>query len=268
MSDIANLASAASETMVDIGGYRLCLSCAGQGTPTVVLEAGLGEGLNEWVGLLPQVAAFTRVCAYDRAGVGKSDAGPKPRTSQQMVAELRTLLRSAQVDGPYVLVGQSLGGLNVALYAAEHPDEVGGLVLLDPAVPDMLSRLDAAWGKLRTRLFLRLGWPQEGMTKQDLLTSCAQVAAAGGLPEVPLVVITAGQPAQMPSLFRAIFPGAAFQGVMQAGGAVLAGASTQGRQVIDPDSSHTTMLLQDALITQTIREVVEASRQASARSES
>lgn len=260
MSDIASQANAASETMVDIGGYRLCLSRAGQGTPTVVIEAGLGEGLNEWTALLPHVAAFTRVFAYDRAGVGKSDAGPRPRTSQQMVTELRTLLRSAHIDGPYVLVGHSLGGLNVSLHAAEYPDEVAGLVLLDPAFPDIFSDLDAAWGKIRTYLFLKLGFPQEGMTKEDARTSCAQVAAAGRLPDVPLVVISAGQPARLPTLFRAIFPGSPYQRVMQAGGAVLAGASTQGRQVIAKDSSHTTMNLQIALITETIREVVEASR--------
>lgn len=250
--------STADETMVDVGGYRLRLGCAGHGTPTVVIEAGLGEGLNEWAASLPHLGAFTRVCAYDRAGVGKSDAGPTPRTSQQMVNELRTLLGIAHLDGPYVLVGHSLGGLNVALYAAEYPAEIAGLVLLDPAFPDMLSRLDAAWGRLRTRLFLRLGFPQEGMTKEDLSTSCAQVAAAGSLPDVPLVVISAGQPARLPTIFRPIFPGSSYLRVMLAGGAVLAGTSTRGRQIIAEDADHNTLNLQHALIAETIQQVIEA----------
>jgi pimeloyl-ACP methyl ester carboxylesterase len=77
-----------------------------------------------------QVATATRVCAYDRAGVGKSSPGPKPRTSHQMVAVLQALLRTAQIDESYVLMGHSLGGLNAQLYAIEHPDEVAGLVVL------------------------------------------------------------------------------------------------------------------------------------------
>ena len=138
MSSVTNQLTAVSEEMVDIGGYRPCVQCAGEGTPTVVIDAGLSDGLNEWAALLPHVAAFTRVCAYDRAGVGKSDPGPKPRTSQQMVTELRVLLHKAHIEGPYVLVGHSLGGLNAQLYAAEYPNEVAGLVLVDPMFPDML----------------------------------------------------------------------------------------------------------------------------------
>jgi pimeloyl-ACP methyl ester carboxylesterase len=112
MSAAGRQAMAGTEERIDVGGYRLCARCAGEGSPAVVIEAGLGEGLSEWAGVQKEVAAFARVCAYDRAGVGRSDPGPKPRTSQQMVKELHALLNNAHLDGPYVLVGHSLGGLN------------------------------------------------------------------------------------------------------------------------------------------------------------
>jgi len=153
------------EKMVDIGSTQLRLCCAGHGTPTVVLKAGLGEGLDAWANVQIQIAAFTRVCAYDRAGVGKSGTGSKPRTSGQMVSELRALLSAAQIDGPYVLMGHSLGGLNAQLFAIEHPDEVAGLVLVDPSFSDMMMRLKPALGKIWTPLWnSQFASDAEGMT--------------------------------------------------------------------------------------------------------
>lgn len=250
-----------SEKMVDIGGYRLCLSCAGQGTPTVVFEAGLGDGIDPWAALLPQIAAFTRGCAYDHAGVGKSDRGPKPRTSRQAVNELRALLHNANIEGPYVLVGHSLGGLNVQLYAAEYPNEIAGLVLVDPSFPDMASRLERVWGKVRVFLFLTLAYVSQadGSSKQDFVTSCAQVVAAGNMPDVPLIVISAGQPAQMPSIFKGLFPGAGWVRAFQEGHAVLAKASSKGQHLIAEKSEHNT-IVQDALVVDAIRQVVETVR--------
>jgi pimeloyl-ACP methyl ester carboxylesterase len=104
-----------AEKMIDIGGYRICLKCVGQGVPTVVIDAGAGEGMHEWENVQESVGSFAQVCVYDRAGVGKSDRGPKPCTSQQKVKELRTLLREAHIVGPYLLVGHSIGGLHMQL---------------------------------------------------------------------------------------------------------------------------------------------------------
>lgn len=104
-----------SEEMINIGGYRLCLKCVGQGVPTVLIDAGAGEGMHEWENVQESVGTFARVCVYDRAGVGKRDRGPKPRTSQQKVKELRALLREAHIEGPYLLVGHSIGGLHMQL---------------------------------------------------------------------------------------------------------------------------------------------------------
>ncbi len=135
---------------VDVGGYRLYLQCIGAGSPTVVLEAGLGSPSEVWGLVQPGVARFTRVCAYDRAGVGGSDAGPRPRTSGTIVAALHTLLRRAGVGGPYVLVGHSIGGFHARLYAHRYPREVAGMVLVDASHPDQLARELAALPPYRT----------------------------------------------------------------------------------------------------------------------
>src|SRR5437660_2176721 len=95
--------------LIDVGGYRLHINCTGTGSPTVILDAGLGGSSLDWSKVQPAVARFTRVCSYDRAGYGWSDTGPGPRTSQQIVRELHLLLVHAQLHGPYVLAGHSLG---------------------------------------------------------------------------------------------------------------------------------------------------------------
>src|SRR5713226_519244 len=114
--------------LIDVGGYRLHINCTGTGSPTVILDAGLGGTSLDWSKVQPAVAHFTRVCSYDRAGYGWSDTGPGPRTSQQIVKELHLLLMHAQISGPYILVGHSLGGLNMRLYAYRYPGEVAGMV--------------------------------------------------------------------------------------------------------------------------------------------
>lgn len=97
--------------LVDVGGYRLHLHCMGEGTPTVVLDAGLGGGVPDWSTVQPEVSKFARACSYDRAGVAWSDSGVTPRTSKQVVAELHALLGNAGVRVPYVLVGHSIAGI-------------------------------------------------------------------------------------------------------------------------------------------------------------
>jgi pimeloyl-ACP methyl ester carboxylesterase len=124
--------------MVDVGGYDLHLNCTGggEGAPTVVMDSGLGGTVLDWQLVQPKVAKFARVCTYDRAGMGWSDSGAQPRTSQQVVRELHTLLSNAEVRGPFVLVGHSFGGTNMQVYASQYPNEVAGMVLVDSALED------------------------------------------------------------------------------------------------------------------------------------
>jgi pimeloyl-ACP methyl ester carboxylesterase len=125
--------------MVDVGGHSLHINCVGQGTPTVVLEAGSGGFSAQWVRVQREVSGTTRVCSYDRAGMGWSEMGPEPRDAKQISSELHTLLKGANIEGPYVLVGHSFGGLYVRTYAARYPDEVAGVVLVDSSSPKQVS---------------------------------------------------------------------------------------------------------------------------------
>ena len=117
--------------LVDIGGFRLHIQCVGTGSPTVVLDAGLSGSSLDWSLVQPELGRTTRVCAYDRAGMGWSDPGPQPRSPRQIADELHTLLTNAGITGPYVLVGHSLAGKNVRLFALSHPEQVAGMVLVD-----------------------------------------------------------------------------------------------------------------------------------------
>lgn len=126
--------------LVDIGGYKLHLYCQGEGSPTVILESGQANSIAVWAWVQPAVAKTTRVCAYDRAGVGWSDASPQPRDAQHIATELHTLLKHAAINAPYVLVGHSFGGLVTHVYAAQYPDEVAGLVWLDVEHPAQWTR--------------------------------------------------------------------------------------------------------------------------------
>ncbi len=124
--------------LIDVGGYRLHLYCTGEGGPTVVLEFGLDGSYLDWYKVQPQVARFTRVCSYDRAGYGWSDPSPRPRIPSVMSEELHTLLANAGEKPPYILVGHSLGSFDVLMYAHRYPQEVAGVVLVDGAHPDEL----------------------------------------------------------------------------------------------------------------------------------
>jgi len=126
--------------LVDVGGYRLHINCTGTGSPTVVIDAGLGDWSTGWGYVQQGVAKSARVCTYDRAGWGWSDAGPLPRDAAQSAKELHTLLKDAGIPGPYVMVGHSLGGLGVRVFVHDYASEIAGVVLIDSMSPRQFTQ--------------------------------------------------------------------------------------------------------------------------------
>lgn len=127
--------------LVDVGGHRLYIECSGSGGPAVILQAGLGASSSSWAIIAPAIAASTTVCTYDRAGHGRSDEAAGPQDGIALATDLHTLLERAGVAGPYVLVGHSSGGPYVRVFAAEYPDEIAGMVLLDAQPADAFTAL-------------------------------------------------------------------------------------------------------------------------------
>ena len=217
---------------VDVGGRSVFLECQGSGSPTVVLEAGLTGDTRTWEQVVPAIASETRVCAYDRANVGQSDPAPTPRSAQDMVEDLDAVLSAAGEDSPYVLVGFSFGGLVSQLYAASHPDDVAGLVLVEATHPD---ENDVFWSHLRpAQVAEDRAFMEENPEGVDLLASFAQAQGASALPRVPLVVVTAGRSEGWPPGWDAkLFDRLRAQQQRQ-----LAGLVPGGEQVIAEHSGH------------------------------
>ncbi len=151
--------------LFDVGGYKMHIDCTGEGSPTVILESGLGDTYVSWRKVQPQIAKFVRVCAYDRAGIGYSDFSPQPRTSKVIAAELHALLHAAGIAPPYVLVGHSMGGYNVRLYASLYRNEVAGMVLVDASHPDQENRFPAELKNMEG------SWQREAREEQCALHS-------------------------------------------------------------------------------------------------
>ena len=140
----------------------LNLDCQGQGSPSVILDSGLGVPAVGWKHVQVEVAKFTRVCSYDRAGYGWSSVGAFSRTSSEIVKELHALLEAAGEKGPHVLVGHSFGGYNVRVYNGQYPGEVAGMVLVDASQEDQVSRMPAALQEFMKK-------EEEGLKRQKLL---------------------------------------------------------------------------------------------------
>lgn len=167
--------------LVDIGGYRLHLWCTGDGAPAVILDTGLGGSSAGWGFVQPDVARFTRVCSYDRAGMGYSDPGPSPRTARRIASELAELLGRSGIDGPVVLVGASIAGLNVRVFASDHPERTAGLVLVDASHEDQaheVPRMARIVPLLSTIGVLRLFGVSFGQRIESLAPSVRQFARA------------------------------------------------------------------------------------------
>ena len=137
--------------LIDIGGRRWHLVETGQGSPAVILESGISASCLNWTEIRNRVSEFTRCASYDRAGLGWSDPGITARTTSRLIKELHALLHAAAVPAPYVLVGHSFGGMLVRAFAAKHPDEVAGLVLIDPLCPEEWLQVSEAQSRMLRR---------------------------------------------------------------------------------------------------------------------
>lgn len=151
LSSCAGPSAGPSDRDVDIGTHKLHVFYAGRGTPTVIIDTGITETYEGWMPLIGTLSAETRVVAYERAGYGRSEPGPLPRDSRRTAGELHALLEKAGVEGPYLLLGHSLGGLNMQIFADLYPQEVAGAVLLDPPPLDWL--IGKSFPELREMFF-------------------------------------------------------------------------------------------------------------------
>jgi len=207
--------------LIDVGGHRLHLNCAGSGTPTVILESGLGETGAYWGWISAAVAHDTKVCAYDRAGRGWSDPASVPQDGVGVATDLHVLLDRGHVPGPFVLVGHSSGAQYVRIFAGRYPEQVAGMVLLDgqpaeafegvpnfPAFYRVFRRVFALLPSLARLGVGRLVYhadrgslPANARSLRDefaeLPTSLQQARSFQSLGDRPLVVVTAALEAQM-----------------------------------------------------------------------
>ena len=188
--------------MVDVGGHRLHAIRKGKGRPAVVFESGWGSEIRTWEYVFATVAEFTTVVAYSRAGNGDSEAGPLPRTPERIAEDLHILLRQMNIEPPYVLVGHSLGGLYIRVFAALHPEEVSGLVFID-AMHERLfkefERLDPD-GWVRTLEIQDQMIARQSKQLQSEVLEYRNVQAAGALSkapsltDIPVIVLTSVKP--------------------------------------------------------------------------
>jgi pimeloyl-ACP methyl ester carboxylesterase len=179
----------ALDTKIDIGGYSLAVSCRGEGSPTIVLEAGYdSSGLDTWFDLMDPLGAISRVCTYDRAGTGVSDPRPKGTiTSMSEADEMHRLLEAASIPGPYVVVGHSYGGFISRLFAARYRDETAGLVLVDSSHEDEVVPYRRYYGNDPAG-----DWVDGGDPIDIDATVHALRTMARDLGDLPLVVVQAG----------------------------------------------------------------------------
>ncbi|MGA9997864.1 MAG: alpha/beta fold hydrolase [Pyrinomonadaceae bacterium] len=237
---------------VDVGGYKLRLQVAGTGTPTVVLDYGLGGNIENWNNILPEVARFTRVVAYDRAGYGKSDLSPAPRSHTQIATELHTLLQRARIAPPYVLVGHSLGGANIRAFAHLFRQEVAGLVFLDPFNVNIFTSQSE---KEREAAMVQQDEALKGspagvqaewkFLKSENQNNFPEVSSFGAPPDVPMMVLVAGRdrpPHWVKSLLAEYGPWVA--------------EASEGGLIVTPESSHAMQRDDPALVIAAIRRVV------------
>jgi pimeloyl-ACP methyl ester carboxylesterase len=282
--------------LVDVAGKKMHIDCTGEGNPAVILDSGLGDSYISWFKVQSQMAKFARVCSYDRAGLGYSDSRSQPRTSKVIAQELHALLQAAGIAPPYVLIGHSMGGFDVRLYASLYRDQVAGMVLVDASHPDQENRfppemknMEGTW--LREAEFLEytmpFGLPRLlGLCESDpvqraaecnfhsarenvaelkaVSESSAQTTATPSLGDMPLAVLS-----HDPEKLSSEFPPDLAKPINEAWEKMqeeMAHLSTRGTQTIVKNSSHYIQIDQPDAVIDAVRAVVEQARQNSTTS--
>jgi len=260
--------------LITVGSHQMHIRCLGpaNGGPTVILEAGGGGFSSDWSRVQSILSPDVPVCAYDRAGSGWSEPGPAPRTMAQEVFELHLLLRAAGVHGPFVLVGQSIGGLLARLYTAQYPGEVAGVVLVDPThESDMLGSLRyGGWVRLREKALARAvpeprleGKPATRYNPDDDYSAeefqqlyLSRKTNPVPFGERPLIVLAAGKRPAPPGTSDELW---AQMRVEKDGQRIdLSRLSNNSKFVLDPRSSHMIHLDDPELVARSIKDVLAA----------
>jgi pimeloyl-ACP methyl ester carboxylesterase len=257
--------------------HRIYYHCLGEGSHTVLIDTGIGDASANWAPIQQKLSSQMKVCIYDRAGYGMSDPGPGPRTSNLIVEELYTMLKSADIDGPYILVGHSYGGFTAQLFAKIHTDETAGIVLVESShpqqaerlakldlhevenrriitgrndlAPDESTELQKKWHMLNSRRKAIFAQMEELKYFNE---SADEVIAAGPMPDIPFAVLTRGV-SQLPTLDNA----ESMEDVWLEMQSELANSSKQGYQHIIQNSGHNIHIDKPDAVIDSVLEMIE-----------
>ena len=240
---------------VAAGGHTLSMLVGGEGTPTVVFEAGFGAGLTSWSTVQSNITRFARTVSYDRAGIGQSEAGPKPRAAKQIAEELHLALQNAGIGPPYILVGHSFGGIYARVFADMYPKEVTGMVLIDPSQ-------EAFEDWTRTHKEAQRAGRDEEMAKASpgvrdesaqVSTSYEQARAARVPAGIPVILLTAMKDETMPEAARKVWEEKHVEWISRVPG---------GKHVVAEKSGHFIQAEQPQLVIDAIKQVFDQARSA------
>ena len=238
---------------VDVGDHSLSLLIGGQGSPAIVFEGGFGAGIASWSAVQKEVAAFARTVSYDRAGLGQSELGPKPRSAKQIATELHTALEKTGVKPPYVLVGHSLGGIFVRVFADMYPKEVVGMVLIDPSQESFNDWIKKRHPDRFNDSQVQIAKAPEGIRAEAaaLDASDAEARLAKVPAGIPVTLLSATEDETMPADARTVWIEKHKQWVATVPG---------GKHIIVEKTAHFIQAQQPKLVIETIRQMFTQKR--------
>ena len=235
---------------VDVGGHSLNLLIGGQGTPAVIFEGGFGVGIASWSTVQKEVAAFAQTVSYDRAGLNQSQPGPKPRSAKTIAAELNAALKKAGVKPPYVLVGHSFGGVLVRVFADMYPQDVIGMVLIDPAQATFNDWIKKNLAERRKEEETQISKGPEGVRAEweSLDVAYEQARASKVRPGIQVTLISATQDESMPTEARKMWIQKHKEWIASVPG---------GKHIIAEKSGHFVQAQDPPLVIEAIRQMVK-----------